>query len=92
MKEVSKKLNKDLDDLFFNYDVAESQKLIEILEVGVKMAELELNLLEFEKPYWFQKKKLKSYQEQENKIKKRIKSYKQRISLERKYLDKIFKL
>ena len=87
MKEVSKKLNKDLDDLFFNYDVAESQKLIEILEVGVKMAELELK-----KPYWFQKKKLKSYQEQENKIKKRIKSYKQRISLERKYLDKIFKL
>ena len=45
MKEVSKKLNKDLDDLLFKYDVAESQKLIEILKLGLKMSKLELDLL-----------------------------------------------
>ena len=52
MKEVNdKKLNVNFDNT----------KILEILDMELKIYKLRLEVLELEKPYWFQKEKLKNY-------------------------------
>lgn len=71
MKEV-KELNKKILELWSNYQQKDARHLLEILELEIKICKLDLDILEFQKPYWFQKKKLKLYQASKEKLEERI--------------------
>ena len=85
-------VNKKLDKLVLEYEISESKKEIEFLELSLKLAKLELSILELSKPSKFQVKKLKLYQEKQREIEAKINNYRESINKELlnlgKYLDK----
>ena len=87
-----KAVNKKLDEVVLEYEISESKNEIEFLELSLKLAKLELSILELSKPNKFQIKKLKNYQEKRKKIEIKITKYKESINKELlnlgKYLDK----
>ena len=85
-------VNKKLDQLVLEYEISESKKEIEFLELSLKLAKLELSILELSKPSRFQVKKLKVYQEKREAVETKINNYRESINKELsnlgKYLDK----
>ena len=81
---------KVVNELVLEYEIAESKNEIEILELSLKLAKLELSILELSKPNKFQLKKLKKYQEKREKIEIKITKYKDNINRELSNLGKIF--
>ena len=85
-------VNKKLDKLVLEYKISESKKEIEFLELSLKLAKLELYILELSKPNKFQVKKLKLYQEKHEAVESKINNYRESINKELnklgKYLDK----
>ena len=61
-------------------------KLVEILELEIKISKLDLKILKFQKPFWFQKKKLKLYSVNKDKLEKKV------IDLETRFHDELVKL
>ena len=64
----------------------EVNRELEILELEIKMAKLNLEMLEFKKPFWFQRKKIKLYFLNKDKLEKRV------LDLENKFSSKLEKL
>ncbi len=85
-------VNKKIDKLVLEYEISESKKEIEFLELSLKLAKLELSILELSKPSRFQVKKLKLYQEKQKEVETKINNYRESINKELsnlgKYLDK----
>ena len=71
MKEV-KKINDKILDLYNNYQLENENNFLEIIELRIKMYKLSLNLLESQKPFWFQRKKLILYHDKKQKLDKKI--------------------
>lgn len=65
------------------YDIND---LLEILELEIKICKLDLEMLELKKPFWFQKKKLKLYFLNKDKLEKRV------IDLETRFHNELVKL
>ena len=83
-------VNKKLDKLVLEYEISESKKEIEFLELSLKLAKLELSILELSKPSRFQVKKLKVYQEKHEAVETKINNYRESINKELSNLGKIF--
>ena len=67
MNEVNdKKINVNINDT----------KLLEILDMELKIYKLRLEVLELEKPYWFQKEEMKNYMKKKEAIENKINSLK----------------
>ena len=60
--------------------------LLEMLELEIKMCKLDLEILELQKPFWFQKKKLKLYSINKTKLEKRV------FDLETRFHNELVKL
>ena len=78
MKEVNNEIKLNGGDDF--------NKLLEILELEIKICKLDLEMLEFQKPFWFQKKKLKLYYINKSKLEKRV------TDLETRFHDELIEL
>ncbi len=78
MKEVNRKTKLNGGDDF--------NKLLEMLELEIKMCKLDLDILELQKPFWFQKKKIKLYSINKTKLEKRV------LDLETRFHDELVKL
>lgn len=78
MKEVNRKTKLNGGDDINN--------LIEMLELEIKMCKLDLEILELQKPFWFQKKKLKLYSINKTKLEKRV------FDLETRFHNELVKL
>lgn len=67
MKEV-----KDTERKFLKCPIEDMKGLLEIIEFEIKKCKLNLDILEYHKPFWFQRKKLILYNKNHEKIEQRI--------------------
>ncbi len=95
-----KKKNVDIDikdkelaektiDLCLYYQIEDSHRWLDIIDLQIKNCQMQLHFLEEKKPFWFQKKKLEEYNKQIEELENMIYKYYKDLDEE---VDMIFKL
>lgn len=85
MKEVSKKIL----DLCLYQGIEDSKNYLDILFLELKICKSQLEILEQEKPLWFQKKKIEKLKKERRELENKLNDYHDKILYE---LSLIFKL
>lgn len=81
-------VNKILD-LCMYHQIEESINFIKIIECQIKFCYSQLELLEDNKPLWFQKKKLNNYFKEKEELELKLEEYYRKINEELKMIEKI---
>lgn len=84
------KLYNSILELCLYQEIENSKNFLDILYLEVKICRVQIDFLENEKPFWFQKKKLKKYQQEKHLLEKRIDKYQQSIATELNYIAKMY--
>ena len=84
-------LYENLINLDLNYQITDSNNFLDILFLELKIYKAKLIILENNKPYWFQKQKLKKYNEEKQELENKINNYKIKIKEELELVAKMEK-
>ena len=76
-------------NLITKYQIEDSNSFLEVLTFQLKIAKYQLNFLQLNKPYWFQKKELEEYNEKKVELENRISKFKKMISDEYMIIAKL---
>ena len=83
------KLYNNILDLCINQEIENSKNFLDLLYLELKICQVQMNFLEKEKPYKFQKKKFKAYLEEKKGLEERIEKYKKVIADELSLMAKL---
>lgn len=94
MKKNSIKINENqvvnkILDLCMYHQIEESTNFIKIIECQIKFCYSQLELLEDNKPLWFQKKKLNNYFKEKEELELKLEEYYKQINEELKIIEKM---
>lgn len=81
-------VNKILD-LCMYHQIEESINFIKIIECQINFRSSQLELLEDNKPLWFQKKKLNNYFKEKEELELKLEEYYKQINEELKMIEKL---
>lgn len=84
-----KKIYSDILDFCLTQGIENSNKYLDILYLELKIYKNKLNTLTNEKPYWFQKRKIKEYNEEKEYLESIIKRKQQSILKELELIKKM---
>ena len=83
------KLYNNILDLCIYQEIENSKNFLDLLYLELKICQVQMNFLEKEKPYKFQKKKFKAYLEEKKGLEERIEKYKKVIADELSLMAKL---
>lgn len=83
------KLYNNILDLCINQEIENSKNFLDLLYLELKICKVQMNFLEKEKPYKFQKKKFKAYLEEKKRLEERVEKYKKVIADELSLMAKL---
>ncbi|MDO5568741.1 MAG: hypothetical protein Q4G04_01330 [bacterium] len=84
-----KKLSDKIIDLCLWYQIEDSHRWMDIINLQIESCQMQLKFLEENKPFWFQKKKLEEHKKQVEELENQIYKYYENLGNE---VDMIFKL
>lgn len=76
-------------DLCMYHQIEETTNFIKIIECQIKFCYSQLELLEDNKPLWFQKKKLSNYFKEKEELRLKIDEYYKKLNEELKTIEEI---
>lgn len=82
-------LYENLIDLDLNYQIQDSNSFLDILYLQLQINKIRLTFLENNKPSWYQKQKLKNYNQEKEKLEKLVNDYKRKINEELELIVKM---
>ena len=83
------KLYNNILDLCIYQEIENSKNFLDHLYLELKICQVQMNFLEKEKPYKFQKKKFKAYLEEKKRLEERVEKYKKVIADELSLMAKL---
>lgn len=84
-------LSNKILDLCLHQQIEESYQYMKLKEKQIRFCEIQIEYLQSHKPYWFQKKELKSYYEDIDLIEDQICNYYKQIEDEIKIIEEMKK-
>lgn len=76
-------------NLCLHKEIEDSNNFLDILYLEIKICKTQISFLDSNKPKWFQKKKLKEYQEKREDLENKIIHYQKKIGEELELISKM---